>query len=193
MEYFEEQEIKDKQYEDENFENYEFIECDFTGCQFLNVKLSNCKFKNCRFSNCVIGNSTFLYCEAKNLEFVNSVLIGVIWNDLKANGIETATIFRSMKSCTIKYNYFTNLKLVKYDFRGSQFDESYFEECKLTDSKFNGVNLHGTKFIRCDLSGADFRDALEYVIDIADNKLKNAKFSFPEVVSLLSSLNIIID
>jgi len=193
MEYFEEQEIKDKQYEDENFENYEFIECDFTGCQFLNVKLSNCKFKNCRFSNCVIGNSTFLYCEAKNLEFVNSVLIGVIWNDLKANGIETATIFRSMKSCTIKYNYFTNLKLVKYDFRGSQFDESYFEECRLTDAKFNNVNLHGTKFIKCDLSGADFRNALEYEIDITDNKLKKAKFSFPEVVSLLSSLNIIID
>jgi len=192
MEYFEEQEIKNKQFEDVSYENLEFVECNFTGCQFLNVKLKNCKFKNCRFNNCVLGSISFMYCEAKHLEFINSVLIGIIWNDLKTKGIETA-IFRSMKSCTIKYNYFTNLKLVKYDFSGSQFDESYFEECKLTDSKFNGVNLHGTKFIRCDLSGADFRDALEYVIDIADNKLKNAKFSFPEVVSLLSSLNIIID
>jgi len=192
MEYYEEQEIKDQQYEDQSFENFEFVECNFTKCQFLNIKLTNCKFKNCKFNNCVIGNVKFLYSEAKNLEFVNSVLIGIIWNDLKNKGIETA-IFRSMKSCTIKYNYFTNLKLVKYDFSGSQFDESYFEECKLTDAKFNGVNLHGTKFIKCDLSGADFRDALEYEIDIADNKLKKAKFSFPEVVSLLSSLNIIID
>ena len=192
MEYFEEQEIKDQQYEDQSFENFEFVECNFTKCQFLNIKLTNCKFKNCKFNNCVIGNIKFLYSEAKNLELVNSVLIGIIWNDLKNNGIETA-IFRSMKSCTIKYNYFTNLKLVKYDFRDSQFDESYFEECRLTDAKFNNVNLHGTKFIKCDLSGADFRNALEYEIDITDNKLKKAKFSFPEVVSLLSSLNIIID
>ena len=192
MEYFEEQDIINKQFEEENFENIEFVECNFTGCQFLNIKIKNCKFKNCRFKNCVIGNIGFLYCEATNLEFSNSVLIGIIWNDLKNKRIETA-IFRSMKDCTIKYNYFTNLKLVKYNFIGSQFDESYFEECKLVEAKFNGVNLHGTKFIKCDLSGADFRDALEYEIDISDNKLKKAKFSFPEVVSLLSSLNIIID
>jgi len=192
MECFEEQEIKDRQFEDESFEDIEFVECNFTGCQFLNVKLKNCKFKNCRFNNCVIGNIGLLYCEATNLEFVNSVLIGIIWNDLKNKRIET-TIFRSMKACTIKYNYFTNLKLIKYDFSGSQFDESYFEECKLTQAKFNSVNLHGTKFIKCDLSGADFRDALEYVIDITDNKMKKAKFSFPEVINLLSSLDIIID
>lgn len=192
MEYFEEQEIQDKQFEDISFENMEYIDCDFTGCQFIGIKLKNCKFKNCRFVNCIIGNIGFLYCDASNLEFTNSVLIGINWEDLKLKGVDIA-VFKCMKACTIKYNYFTNLRLTKYDFKGSQFDECFFENCKLTDSSFGSVSLQGTKFIKCDLSGTDFREASDYVIDIADNKLKKAKFSFPEVVNLLSSLDIIIE
>lgn len=36
----------------------------------------------------------------------------------------------------------------------------------------------------------DFRESTGYEIDINTNMLKDAKFSFPEVVSLLDSLEI---
>lgn len=43
------------------------------------------------------------------------------------------------------------------------------------------------------MEGADFRGAVEYIIDIKSNRLKGAKFSFPEVVNLLGALEIVID
>lgn len=40
---------------------------------------------------------------------------------------------------------------------------------------------------------ADFREARENQIDIETNKLSSARFSFPEVISLLKSIGIRID
>lgn len=71
--------------------------------------------------------------------------------------------------------------------------ESIFEECDLQESNFRNCRLEATQFFRCDVRKADFREAKGYVIDIPSNKLRQAKFSFPEVVSLLDSLEIKIE
>ena len=68
-----------------------------------------------------------------------------------------------------------------------------FEECDLQESNFRNCRLEATQFFRCDVRKADFREAKGYVIDIPSNKLRQAKFSFPEVVSLLDSLEIKIE
>lgn len=68
-----------------------------------------------------------------------------------------------------------------------------FEECNLKDSSFEKSLLNTTQFTNRDLRGADFREATGYQIDINTNKLKGAKFSFPEVINLLSGLEINID
>lgn len=47
--------------------------------------------------------------------------------------------------------------------------------------------------LQCNMPKADFRGARGYAIDIKNNNLEGAKFSYPEVVSLLSSIDIIID
>ena len=44
-----------------------------------------------------------------------------------------------------------------------------------------------------EIKNGDFRNSSGYVIDIESNKLKQAKFSYPEVVRLLNSLEIQID
>jgi hypothetical protein len=41
--------------------------------------------------------------------------------------------------------------------------------------------------------GADFREAFNYDIDFKFNKLAKAKFSIPEALSLLNSLDIILE
>ena len=84
-------------------------------------------------------------------------------------------------------------KFDNFKFASSQFQECFFEECSLKGCNFKDINFASTQFNRCNLSKADFRGAYGYNIDINSNILKKAKFSFPEVTSLLSSLDIIID
>jgi len=43
------------------------------------------------------------------------------------------------------------------------------------------------------LQGADFRHAVSYHIDASKNKIKNARFSIPEVLSFLAPLQIIVE
>ena len=52
----------------------------------------------------------------------------------------------------------------------------------LTDSRFNHTNL----------TEADFSDATHYNISAVDNTLKKTRFSLPEAISLLYSLDIIL-
>ena len=61
--------------------------------------------------------------------------------------------------------------------------ESSFSECKLDKTQVSD----------CDIRNADFRGAVGYQIDIVTNRLKGARFSFPEVVSLLNGLGIKIE
>jgi len=78
--------------------------------------------------------------------------------------------------------------------------ELVMEECKAHDVDFRGTNLsqstlkhsdlHQSLFGKTNLCGADFREALNYNIDIFDNELKGAKFSRFEAVRLLDSLGI---
>jgi fluoroquinolone resistance protein len=77
-------------------------------------------------------------------------------------------------------------------FDGSKMRESYFTNTCLNNANFNGVDLQGTTFHHCDLGKADFSSAMNYSIDPITNKIKKAKFSFPEVVGLLHGFDIII-
>lgn len=85
--------------------------------------------------------------------------------------------------------------------------DSTFINAKFEDSKIVGVNwteadlaqadcrktdFSRSRFMHTDLSGADFRDAKNYIIHPALNKLSKAKFSLPEAMSLLYCLDIVI-
>ena len=67
------------------------------------------------------------------------------------------------------------------------------EECDLTEADFRDCNLAETVFTGANLTRADFRGAKDYVISPQDNRVRRAKFSFPEVMSLLRCLEIEIE
>ena len=68
-----------------------------------------------------------------------------------------------------------------------------FDSCRLTGADFHGVRLGESQFTRCALDKADFRDAQGYCIDPANNTLRKARFSFPDVVRLLDFTGIQIE
>ena len=71
--------------------------------------------------------------------------------------------------------------------------EVRFYETDMSDGIFTDTDFQGSTFFKTNLSRADFRRAKNYTIDLRNNVLKNACFSLPDVLSLLYSLDILIE
>lgn len=85
---------------------------------------------------------------------------------------------------------FSDLKMKRASFAGCKVKECSFNETYLSEADFRGADLEESIFHHADLSHADFRDAKNYSIDPQSNTLKKARFSIPEVLSLLKFYDI---
>lgn len=173
-------------------ENYEFEDCDFENCRFEECKIIRCTFKNCRFYNCTVITLTSQYSEVKNVSLKKCSLIGVHWEELLPSG-RYGYVIEKMETCYLKYNTFADMAFRKFTFSDNAIQESIFQNCDLTESSFRCCVLEGTQFEGCDIRKADFRESSGYLINITTNKIKNAKFSYPEVIRLLDALEIQIE
>ena len=192
----------DKDYEDQKFEDIKLTEADIENCRFYDCTFEACTFEECTLQNCIFSECAFYNCnvislkavstQMKHSEFYNCNLIGIRWHELLPAGKIMEPI-RKLKECFLNYNSFIHMSFRKFDFSGNGIQNSSFDECRLMESKFQNCRLEATQFSRCDMRKADFRDAAGYQIDITTNKLKEARFSFPEVVNLLKVLDIKID
>jgi uncharacterized protein YjbI with pentapeptide repeats len=85
------------------------------------------------------------------------------------------------------------LKIPKAKIINCEAKEVEFTETDFTGAVFTETNFEKSQFFKTNLSEADFRGARNYDIDIINNTIKKAKFSYPEAVSLLNNLDIIIE
>jgi len=194
--------IKDQDFEYERFtglsiteqtiENCHFTDCEFIDCSFENCEVRRCSFSECIFKGCRINAIKPLHCHIRSSDFAECRLIGVNWNQWITPNQFSAP-FSTITNCRMKYNNFMEMNLIKTDFSGCTITESLFGECRLAESSFNSCELSGTEFFKCDISKADFRNSVGYKIDIATNKMKGARFSFPEAINLLAGLGISIE
>ena len=88
---------------------------------------------------------------------------------------------------------FSDLKMPGTTFENCRVKECYFTNTDLHRANFSHADCAGTLFHHCNLEKVDFRQAMHYAIDPAHNKLKNARFSYPDVAALLNYLEIIIE
>lgn len=169
--------LKKSQFEEVFFENCHFIESDwqqaqFTDCRFRNCNLSLVNLKGCRlqqviFEECKIVGLDFCKCEKfLHVTFRKSIL----------------------HTCN-----FTDMKLKGTSFAGSNIREGYFSNTDLSECNFTETDLLGTLFHQCNLTKCDFRQAVNYAIDLRANNGSKAKFSLPEAVNLLKSFDITIE
>lgn len=184
--------FKERQYEFDTIQDCIFIDCTFEKCIVSDMKFVHCSFKGCHFINCSAMNLEFKYTQAGNNEFENCMLMGINWTELL---IDRAIFlpFSVFSDCTLKYNGFYGLNLKQFHFNTNNIIGSFFEECNIEKGQFRYCNLKDTSFSNNNLKGADFRDAKDYVISIETNQIKKAKFSYPEVLNLLKTLDILIE
>lgn len=190
--YYENHKFEGLTLENELLERYEFIDCTFVGCTVEHCKLLNCVFSDCKFEKCSVANIEVKDSRMVFSEFVSCNLVGIDWLTLLPDG-KFAIPISKLQSCHLKYNTFTEVKFNKFDFSGTEIVRSMFAKCELGGSNFRRCKLNETEFFQCDIRKADFREASGYQIDIMTNKMKAAKFSYPDAICLLDGLELEIE
>lgn len=124
----------------------------------------------------------------KKVEFNNCKLVGIDFSKCQKLLVSFNFINSFLQICE-----FRNLNLKKISFLGSKFKEVQFLNDNLTKVNFANTEFIDTIFNKCDLTKANFVGSKNYLIDPTINIIKKAKFSFPEVLNILKTLDIEID
>jgi fluoroquinolone resistance protein len=172
---------------DETVSSITFEECTFESCSFISTRLTGVRFAGCKFSDCVLSAVIPMNSRFDGVTFKNCKTIGVDWTK--------AQMFReiTLKDCQLNYSNFRFMKIPKFKMTGCEVIDADFTEADLSGGDFKNSNFEKTRFMKTNLTGADFKGAKNYTIDPRANTLKKTRFSYPEVLTLLNSLDIIIE
>ena len=164
-----------------------FEECEFSYCSFIECKFNNCKFLRCKFTDCNLTAIVPVNSQLIETSFSKCKVMGVDWT--KAQKITEL----KFSECQLNYSNFKLLKVPKIQMVKCEAKEIGFIETDLSEGDFKNTDFEKSTFFKANLTGADFKGATNYFIDVKNNTLKKTRFSLPEALSLLESLDIIIE
>ncbi len=160
----------------------EFEYAEFNGIDFSLRSPRSTSFLECRFTNCSFANQPLLNCSFKDVVFETCNLVGINWCSVKR--LETITFngsklsFSSFQGLKLKHLKMTSCLALDVDFSGAD----------LSMADFANSTFTGASFERSNLSSADFSQSRDYLFDLRTARIKGAKFSYPEVLSLITAL-----
>jgi fluoroquinolone resistance protein len=172
-------------------EDLTFYSCRFADCSLNEATLKRSRFVACVFSRCDLSMVTVTDAEFSEVEFAETLLLGVNWSVIAQTRLLPSTL--RFSGCTLDYATFKNLNLSGSVFEDCAAREVDFRGVKLTQGSFAGTDLARSTFQGNDLSGVDLRGAKNYQIDVRSNQVKGARASFPEVIGLLAGLGLELD
>ena len=164
-----------------NFDNCTFYKCSLKGCIF-----EDCYFEKCTFDECDLSLVKFKETSLSHVKINGSKAIGVVWYEA-GNPLSV-----SFNNSRISYSSFYGKNCKKTKFINCIADDVDFSNCNLSQADFAGTDLKNAIFSNTDLTQANFAGALNYSINPEVNKIKKAKFSLPEALSFLYSLDIVL-
>ena len=167
----------------------EFYNCVFKACDFTKAVFRNCKFSDCRFESCNLSLVKLTGSSFFNTVFKDSKLVGVNWTEARWPGVKLPSPVQFL-NCVISDSTFFGLYLKDISIRECLARDADFREADLTGADFARTDLVYSLFGNTNLTRADFTQARNYSIRISENKIKDAKFSMPEAMSLLYCLGI---
>ena len=174
--------LKDEIISAREFEDCRFEACSFTSCTFDKVKFINCAFDGCFMSVIKSSGSRFL-----ETQFTKCKVTGFNWS--KTDAIRDL----SFHECQLNYSDFSYMKIPGIKILGCEAKEVDFTEADLSNADLQNTDFENSRFYNTNLSGADLRGARNFYIDVKNNVLKKARFSFTGAVTLLDCLDIVIE
>jgi fluoroquinolone resistance protein len=192
---------RQKEFENRTFEGLDlrglavhyksFDGCTFTGCAFAQTDFKGSRFLDCAFRKCDLSLMRTEGCAFIGAKFDDSKIAGVNWTEASWPGKGSLNSI-DFSGCVVNQSAFNGLTLKKMKLAGCTSVDVDFSEAVLAQSDFRNTDFSRSRFMHTDLTGADFRDAKNYIIHPGLNKLSKAKFSLPEAMSLLYCLDIVI-
>jgi len=85
------------------------------------------------------------------------------------------------------------LEIRRTNFVACVIRETDFTNTNLAAANFADSDLPGAKFQNTNLEKANFAGARNYYIDPRENKIKQAKFSYPDAMGLLAAFDIVLE
>ena len=165
-----------------DFEGCRFSHCDLQGTDLSGINFTECVFENCNLSGTKILQTTF-----NDVKFSGCKILGLHFETANQHLFSVQFEKSTLDLCS-----FFQCKMKKTRLLHCSLQEVDFTETILTEASFDGSNLKGAKFESTNLEKADLRTAVNYSIDPGINKIKKASFSYPAVLSLLDSYDILI-
>jgi uncharacterized protein YjbI with pentapeptide repeats len=168
-----------------------FTDCVFSQCTFETAILNNCRFLNCLFLECNLNLVKLPGSSFPATHFKKSKLMGVDWTQAtwSTSGFDRLVHFRE---CVLSHSTFIGLELKQIQIENCIANEVDFRNANLSNADFTGTDLARSIFGSTNLTEADLSQARNYTIDPSNNILKQAKFSMPEAMALLYSMDIVL-
>ncbi len=183
--------VNDLVCENEEISFKEFSECVFTGCSFRGTSFRGCRFRDCTFKECDLSLIHVEDSSFSSTRFEDSRVTGVNWAE--ANWAERGLLNSiDFFDCVISYSTFIGLDMKGITITRCIAKDVDFAEADLTEANCTYTDFSDSRFLHTDLTEADFTHATNYSIDASLNVLKKTKFSLPEAMSLLHSLDIVL-
>jgi fluoroquinolone resistance protein len=189
---YEEQVFKNAAWDQQELAGIMFQQCRFSNCSFKEAILCSCRFQHCTFEKCDLSLVKVDKSIFSNTRFDNSKLVGVAWTSASWAKKEIQRLQRSIDftRCVLNYSTFMGLTLEKMTLRQCTAKEVDFSQANLKQADCTFTDFEKSLFLHTDLSAADLRGASNYAINPLANTLKKAKFSLPEALALLDSMDI---
>ena len=170
----------------------EFHDCIFLNCSFAETVFESCRFVDCLFRGCDLSLAQVPYSSFASARFEQSRVQGVNWTKAKweANWLGKPPVF---VDSTINHSTFIGLQLKGIVIKDCSSADVDFREADLTGADFSGSDLSKSLFGKTNLTKANLGSARNYHIDPRQNTLTKAKFSLPEAISLLYSMDIVLE
>lgn len=195
---FHTEEIEDLRFEDIDFGggslcNKYFLSCTFSRCDFSQADLSRNVFRNCRFEHCDLSLTRLDDSSMDDVLLADCRLTGIDWTLLKwrkPNARRKRRFPLAFRRCALSYGVFAGMELYEAVFEDCLLKETVFEDADLEGATFGGCDLTGAVFLHTNLQKADLSTACNYLINAAENSIRQARFSLPEAMSLLYAMDI---
>lgn len=169
-----------------------FQECSFVNCVLNETHFEGCKFYNCTFKSCDLSLMKVHNCVFAEVRFEDTKVVGINWTEATwgKHSLLSAIHF---SECTLNYSTFIGLKLNKLSLVRCLAKDVDFSEADLTGANCEGTDFSDSRFHHTNLTEANFSKATHYQIAATYNTLKKTRFSLPEAVALLRSLDILLE
>jgi fluoroquinolone resistance protein len=168
-----------------------FAGCTFTRCALPETTFKSSRFRDCTFTDCDLSLIHVPGSSFRDVKFEQSKLLGINWSEAawaKEGLLNSIDFF----DCVINYSTFVGLGLKGIHITRCVAKGVNFAETDLTEADCTRTDFSESRFLNTNLTEADFTGATHYAINATTNTLSKTKFSLPEAMSLLYSLDIVL-